>query len=182
MSRPHCHPELFGKVSERNVVLPPLSPELSSFFLRQLPQRRSTEHFPIGSGICQPRFHSFCDQRTLKLSNRSDHLKHQLTSWQRGINRLCNGNKINSQRTGTTRVRRSAHSGFWRNGRISTLPPRPPIPVDSLSVVRSVQVAGHSIPSVLDRGRSSGSSNRDAGRILAVPVPALACPARSCSL
>ena len=160
----------------------PLSSEFASFRGCQFAKWRASQRFAVRPSICQSRLHPFRDQRSFELGNCSDHLKHQFTRWQRGIHGLRHGNKIDSQCSTHFESRDQLRSDFWRSGRISRPPRHRPIPVDKLSTVRSEQAVSNSHRTGPGRDRSSATSSLDAGRTLAVPVPALPCPARSCSL
>jgi hypothetical protein len=122
--------------------------KLTAFRARQLPQGRASENLALRPSICQSRLHSFRDQRSLKLGNGSDHLKHQFTCWQRGIDRFRHGYKVdpmalhisspdmscfneganlsNFQTTTTsTDRRRQAFNSSFRAGRFELAPETP---------------------------------------------------------
>ena len=82
MSRPDRDAKFLGEVPEWNAALYPLSPEVGNLYSRQLAQRRSSQNLAVRSSILQPRLYPFRDQRSLKLGNRSNHLKHEFTGWQ----------------------------------------------------------------------------------------------------
>jgi hypothetical protein len=75
-----------------------LGAAVSASFRVSLRSGRLPSTFPIGYGSCQPRLYPFCDQRTLKLGSASNRLEPEFAGWQRRINRLRHGDKINAQR------------------------------------------------------------------------------------
>jgi len=89
--------QISGRVPEWNAALYPLSPEVGNLYPRQLAQRRSSQNLTVRPCIRQSRLYPFRDQRSLKLGNRSDHLEHEFTRWQRCIDGLGHGNKIDSE-------------------------------------------------------------------------------------
>src|SRR6267378_874858 len=86
MSRPDRYTKFPGEVPEWNAALCPLSPKLGNLYPRQLAQRKWSQNLAVRPCIRQSGLHSFRDQRPLELGNTPDHLKHQLTGWQRAIN------------------------------------------------------------------------------------------------
>jgi len=97
MSRPDRDTKLLGEVPEWNAALFPLSPEFGNLYPRQFAKRRASQRLAVRPSIRQSRLHSFRNQRSLELCNRSDHLEHEFTGWQGGINSFRNGNKIDSE-------------------------------------------------------------------------------------
>ena len=81
-----------GEDSKRNVVLNRyyLSSRLSARGSSRKEGRLNTLPFAVHSAIP----HMFCNEQSLELGNRSNHLEHEFASWQRVINSLRQGNKI----------------------------------------------------------------------------------------